>query len=86
MPPEGPSWDTVASFIEKFGWTKGVFSLFFFLAHGWIYQLYNGRLSDRQGEIDRLAADNRAYRERYLAQLDRHFQYSPTEHLETTKN
>lgn len=79
MPPGNLSWDTVLTFIQKLGWTKGVFTLFFFIAHYWVFKLYNGRLEDRQGEIDRLAEDNRAYRERYLAKLDDHFKYSPAD-------
>lgn len=59
-------WDTVKDFIINFGWTKGVFTIFFFLAH-WIHnKMVNGRLTDRQNEIDRLADDNRRYRELYL--------------------
>ncbi|MFL5384629.1 MAG: hypothetical protein ACJ8GN_19065 [Longimicrobiaceae bacterium] len=66
-----PSWEQVGELIREFGWAKGVFTIFFFVAHAWIYRLYTGRLADRQQEIDRIAADNREYRERFLALLDR---------------
>lgn len=71
-----PTWDEILSFIKALGWTKGVFTIFFFLAHGWIYNLYRDRLKDRQSEINRLATDNREYRERFLSLLDKHFEHS----------
>ena len=52
-----PSWEQILSFIQSLGWTKGVFTIFFFMAHAWIYRLYSGRLNDRQAEINRLAKD-----------------------------
>ncbi len=67
-----PSWSTVKDYVIAFGWVKGVFTIFFFLAHAWIYSLYRGRLKDRQKEIDRLAEDNHEYRERFLRLLDIH--------------
>lgn len=66
-------WDTIKSFIEAFGWAKGILTIFFFLAHFWIFRQYNGRLEDRQKEIDRLAEDNREYRDRFLELLDNEF-------------
>jgi hypothetical protein len=74
-----PSWEQVGGLIREFGWTKGVFTIFFFMAHAWIYKLYAGRLADRQKEIDRIAADNREYRERFLTLLDRQMGISPSE-------
>ena len=68
-----PDFETIKNFLVTFGWTKGIFTLFFFMAHGWIYSLYQGRLKDRQKEIDRIAQDNREYREKFLAILDKHF-------------
>lgn len=70
-----PSWDTVETFIRAFGWTKGVFSLFFFMSHGWIFLLYKGRLDDRQAEIERIASENREYRERFLKFYDDKFAF-----------
>lgn len=68
------SWETIRDFIVAFGWTKGVFTIFFFGAHAWVYRLYNGRLQDRQNEINRLAADNHDYRDRFTALLDKHLE------------
>jgi len=70
-----PDWNTIKDFIVTMGWTKGVFTIFFFMTHGWVYILYNGRVKDRQKEIERLAADNREYRERFLKILDEHYDY-----------
>lgn len=68
-----PAWDSIREILKQFGFTKGLFILFFFMAHGWVYRLYSGRLADRQAEINRIAEDNREYRERFLAILDDHF-------------
>lgn len=65
--------------VISLGWTKGVFALFFFLAHAWIYALYRGRIIDRQKEIDRLAKENHEYRERYMKLLDKHFEFKSIE-------
>lgn len=70
-----PNWETIKGYIVAFGWAKGVLTLFFFMAHGWVYKLYQDRVKDKQAEIDRLAADNREYRERYLFNYDQHFGY-----------
>lgn len=71
---ELPSWDTVLKFIETLGWVKGVFTIFFFLAHFWIWRLYLGRLKDRQKEIDRLAKENHEYRDRLFELFDKRFE------------
>lgn len=63
-------WETFKEFLVEFGWIKGTFSVFFLIAHAWIYRLYSGRLRDRQLEIDRIAEENREYRERFLSLLD----------------
>lgn len=70
-----PSWADVQNIVGVFGWTKGIFTIFFFLAHFWVYRAYEGRLQDRQLEIDRLAADNRDLRDRFTALLDKHMGY-----------
>ncbi|MBE7444733.1 MAG: hypothetical protein HS132_05590 [Planctomycetia bacterium] len=71
-------WQTIKSYIVSFGIVKGLFVIFFFGAHAWIYLSYRGRLKDRQAEINRLAADNREYRERFLYLLDNKFGYKPS--------
>lgn len=63
--------------IFALGFTKGILFAFFFIMHGMVFWLYRGRIKDRQREIDRLAEDNRAYRERYLAFHDEKFNYKP---------
>ena len=63
--------DTVRDLIAQFGWVKGTFTVFFWAAHFWIFRLYQGRLKDRQSEIDRLAADNHEYREQFMKLLDK---------------
>src|SRR6266516_2769669 len=61
----------------SFGLLRGTFALFFWVMHFWIYRLYNGRLKDRQREIDNIAAENRAYRERFLALIDQSLGLKP---------
>jgi hypothetical protein len=68
---ELPSLDQVGALIQKLGWAKGILTIFFIGAHWWIYRLYEGRLNDRQRQIDRVAEENREYRERFLKLLDR---------------
>ena len=59
--------------VLSLGVTKGLFVAFFFAAHLALFLLYRGRLKDRQGEIDRLAEENREHRLRFTALLDKHF-------------
>ena len=68
--------DIVKDFIVNFGWTKGVFTIFFFLSHYWLYKSNERRVREKQNEIDRLAQDNREYRTVYLKQLDAGFNYT----------
>lgn len=67
--------EAFSSLVAQVGWFKGLFTFFFFGAHFVIYTMYTGRLRDRQNEIDRLAQDNREYRERFLAITDASFNY-----------
>ena len=57
--------------IKEVGPVNGLFIVFFIIAHIVIFGLYRGRINDRQAEIDRLAQDNREYRMRFLAFLDK---------------
>lgn len=41
--------------------------------------LYNGRLNDRQKEIDRLIQENREYRKIFIALLDQRLDYQKPE-------
>lgn len=70
-------WEIIKEAVKDFGWAGGTFLLFFWVAHYWLFRMYNGRLQDRQAEIDRLAADNREYRDRFLTVLDRHLGLPP---------
>jgi len=65
-----PSWKVIGDIISKFGMVKGIFIIFFFLAHFWLWRLYIDRVKDRKEEIDRLAQDNREYRDRFLLFID----------------
>lgn len=64
------SWQVIKDFLIAFGWVKGTLTIFFWLAHFWIFRQYNARLKDKQEQINELAAENREYRERYLALMD----------------
>ena len=67
------AWKVVRDAIVSFGWAKGTLTIFFWVAHYWIFREYRGRLRDRQNEIDRIAADNREYRDRFTNLLDQYF-------------
>jgi len=66
-------WNIIKDAVVALGWAKGMFTLFFWVAHYALFKAYKGRLKDRQDEIDRLAKDNHEYRDRFLAVLDRYF-------------
>lgn len=65
--------ETVLNFIKDilnaFGLNKGLFVIFFLGMHVWVYILYKGRLDDRQKEIDRMAEENRHFREFFMKKL-----------------
>ena len=67
------SWEIVLNFINQLGWSKGILTIFFFLAHFWYNKQIKGRLDDRQKEIDRVTKENREYREKFLSILDSKF-------------
>jgi len=69
--PEVITWDTILQFVRSLGLIKGVGVIFFFFMHGMYFLAINGRLKDRQTEIDRVAAENREYRKRFLSILDK---------------
>lgn len=71
------SFQELFEMIKSLGLTKGLFVFFFITAHTWVWVLYKGRLDDRQKEIDRIAQENREYRERFLDLMDNAFSYSP---------
>ena len=63
-------WDDILSGVLM---EHGIWAMLFIaalvVAHIWIARLHKGRLDDRQREIDRLAEDNRAYRELFVGLL-----------------
>lgn len=65
-----PNWSEVQSLVGEFGLLKAMFLFFFVLSHTWIFYLYTARLADRQTEMNRLAAENLDYRERFVQILD----------------
>ena len=73
--------DSIFSFLKEFGEINGLLILGIIIMFSWvrslnsrIHQQYEKQLQDRQSEIDRLAADNREYRERFLVLLDKKIQ------------
>ena len=73
--------DAISSFLTEFGEINGLLILgiiFMFLwlrsLNSHIHRQHREQLQDRQREIDRLAEDNRAYRDRYLTLLDKKIQ------------
>lgn len=73
LPKQTNTIDGVFGFItdtlNAFGLNKGLFILFFLGMHVWVYVLYKGRLDDRQKEIDRMAEENRNFREFFMKKL-----------------
>lgn len=67
----------ILTFIQEMGLKNGLFGVFFIFMHVAVFWLYKGRIKDKQAEIDRLAKDNREYRDRFLALMDNAFSYSP---------
>lgn len=61
------------SLIETIGLPNAIFATVVLSCHFFIFGLYNSRLKDRQNEIDRLAEENREYRDRFLKLLDKKF-------------
>ncbi len=70
-------WDTIKTFIKNLGLVKGTFVVFFWIMHAMYFRAMRGRLEDRQKEIDRVAAENHEYRERFLAIIDKNNGYKP---------
>lgn len=64
-----------SNLIDTIGLEYAVAVIFFFGAHWYIHKLYKENLDNRQLQIDRLAEDNRQYRDRFLAILDEQYSY-----------
>ncbi|KAA0938631.1 hypothetical protein [Psychrobacter sp. ANT_H59] len=68
----------LSNLLETVGPEYFVAIVFFFGAHWYLHKLYKSNLDNRQLQIDRLAADNSEYRDRFLAILDEKFSYDST--------
>lgn len=67
-----PSIDII-ELIKNIGLYKTLFSIILLSCHFFIFKLYNRNLKDKQNEIDRMAEDNRLYRDRFMKLLDDKF-------------
>ena len=73
-------------FLKEFGDINGLLILGIVAMFGWVWKLnrhihnqHREQLKDRQLEINRLAEDNHAYRDRFLAVLDEKFPHKENE-------
>jgi len=85
-----PSFSDFLSACHQFGLLRGTFAFFFFLAHAWVWWLYEQRVRDAKQQIARVAAENHDYRDRFLELLDNKFGFksqlnAPPKPLENTK-
>jgi hypothetical protein len=71
--------------VNNFGVTKTLFLLGSITGQGVIYWMYYGRINDKQKEIDRIAIENREYRERLLQLMDRATNYKKPKKITTKK-
>ena len=56
---------SISEFFSTLTFIEGVLLILLLLGGFWIYKNQQRQLDDRQREIDRLAADNREYRDRF---------------------
>ena len=56
---------SISEFFSALTFIEGVLLILLLLGGFWIYKSQQRQLDDRQREIDRLAADNREYRDRF---------------------
>ena len=56
---------SISEFFSALTFIEGVLLILLLLGGFWIYKSHQRQLDDRQREIDRLAADNREYRDRF---------------------
>ncbi|MDR9468882.1 hypothetical protein [Marinospirillum sp.] len=84
---EANGWGAVfLGLVEEVGLGGALFAVIVLGMHYAVFRLYLGRLNDRQKEIDRLAAENREYRERFLDLLDKKFDYKPAKPARKSRN
>lgn len=58
-------------FLANLSFSEGALLILLILGGFWLYKSQQGRLDDRQQELDRMAADNRDYRDRFERLHDR---------------
>lgn len=58
-------------FLANLSFTEGALLILLILGGFWLYKSQQSRLDERQRELDRLAADNRDYRDRFERLHDR---------------
>lgn len=58
-------------FLANLSFTEGALLILLILGVFWLYKSQQSRLDERQRELDRLAADNRDYRDRFERLHDR---------------
>lgn len=64
---------TFVDLVTYFGPYIGFILFLIICFNFWVYRLYVGRLKERQDEINRLAEENKEWRERFQAMLDKNF-------------
>lgn len=62
--------DSIRTYINDFGIANGLLILFFIFGHYAIWTLYKRNIKGKQEEINRIAAENREYRERFTKLID----------------
>jgi hypothetical protein len=71
------NWSSVVDVLKNFGLTRGL-CVIFFLSLWWFYhRAHQNRLKDKDAEINRLAADNHEYRERFMRLFDDKYKIQP---------
>ena len=58
-------WDAIVALMQRITPLEGVLLLLVVIFHRSTVQGYKARVNDRQKEVDRLAKDNRDYRDRF---------------------
>ena len=74
-----PSSFYIIELVREIGVTKALSIIIVLSCHFFIFLIYNGRIKDKQDEIDRLVEDNREYKDRFLKILDKQFNYKNSE-------
>ena len=54
-----------SEFFANLSFTEGALLILLILGGFWLYKVQQNRFAERQKELDRLAADNRDYRDRF---------------------